>query len=514
MVKLNILDKAIGAVAPGWGAARLHARARMQGIAAATAMYDGAARGARVGFRQVGGTSANTEIWRSLTRLRDVCRDLERNQALAGSCREAWETNAVGAGIIPSVVCDSVRLKKRVQDLVKDHLDTPAIDFEGRNTLYGLQSLMTGTMVRDGEVLVVRYAAPARLRLAVPFQVRVLEADYLDGTKHGPMQNGNIAFEGIEFDSEGRRAAYWLFDEHPGGGISWKLPTSHRVAAADVAHIYRVDRPGQARGIPWGAPVVVTQWDLHDYKDAERVRQKIAACYAAFWLGDAPKNLAQQVSGSEKSLAGTPVETIEPGMIHRLPTGTDIKFTSPPTVTGYRDVVTIGDREISLGYGVPYEIATGDLSNVSFISGRLGLLQFNRRVDKTRWHIVIPHGCGSIARWFLEAAAVPLAGPVKGVRLDWTPPKREMVDPKTEVPASIDAIRGGLSTRSEEQRKLGYDPEEIEAEAAAENERADTLKLRFDSDGRFPKNGGGTAPAPAADDPARLDPVPPAKPAA
>lgn len=507
----NWLDRAIGSVAPAWGAARLASRSRMQGIASVRAMYDGAARGARVGYRQIGGTSANSEIWRSLTRLRDVCRDLERNNSMAGSCRAAWSTNVIGAGIIPAVVCDSVRLKKRVQDLVRDHLDTPAIDFEGRNNLYGLQSLITSTMVRDGEVMVVRYAAPARLRLAVPFQVRVLEADYLDGTKHGPMPNGNVCFEGIEFDSDGRRAAYWLFDEHPGGGISWKYPTSRRVDAADVTHLYRVDRPGQARGVPWGAPVIVTQWDLHDYEDAELVRQKIAACYAAFWIGDAPKNLAQQVSTTDTSMAGTAVETIEPGMIHRLPTGTDIKFTSPPTVTGFKDVVMINHRKIAMGYGVPYEIATGDLSQVSFISGRLGLLQFNRGIDQVRWHIVIPQGCGAIARWFLEAAAVPLAGPVKA-RLDWTPPRREMVDPKSEVPAAIDAIRGGLSTRSEENRKGGYDPEEIESEAATENERADKLKLRFDSDGRFPKNtrGSETLP-PAGEDPSA---APPAKPAA
>jgi capsid protein len=63
-----------------------------------------------------------------------------------------------------------------------------------------------------------------------------------------------------------------------------------------------------------------------------------------------------------------------------------------------------------------------------------------------------------------------------------------MVDPSVEVPAAIDAVRGGLSTRSEENRRLGFDPEEIEREASEENQRVDDLKnVRFDSDGRYPK---------------------------
>jgi lambda family phage portal protein len=495
MPESNLIDRAIGAAFPGWGASRLQARARMEGAQYVRAMYDGATKSSRAGFRGVGGSSANSEIQWTLPRLRDVSRDLVRNNPYAAAAINGIATNVVGDGITPAVVCDNTRQKKRIQDLVKEHLETPLLDFDGRNNLYGLQNLITRTMAESGEALLVRYTPPARLRLPVPMQVRVLEPDYLDSSKYGEQANGNVCFQGIEFEKSGRRVAYWLFDEHPGGGTIWSLPQSRRVPAEDVAHIYRVDRPGQARGVPWAAPVVVTLWDLHDYEGAELLRQKIAACFAVFIKGEPTRTLAGQISATETSAAGSVIETVEPGTINRLPAGTEIEFAAPPTVTGFGEVTRHGARKVACGIGVPYEIVTGDLSQVTFVSGRLGRLQFGANVGQWRWQIVIPHGCATIARWFLEAAAIPLNGPAKA-RLDWSPPPYAMVDPEVETKAAQARIRAGLSTRSEETRSLGFDPEAVEDEFEAENARADDKKLRFDSDGRFPLNGG-ALPAPA-----------------
>lgn len=488
MPELNTLDRAIGYAFPRWGARRVEARARIEGLEYVRAMYDGATKSSRSGFRGIGGTSANAEVLGGLSRLRDASRDLVRNNPYARSCVAGISGNVVGNGITPAVYSDSARTKKRVQDLLKEHLDTPLIDFDGRNNLYGLQDLITRTLVEAGEALVVRYTPPARMRLPVPAQVRVLDPDYLDGSKHGPQANGNVCFDGIEFEKTGRRAAYWLYEEHPGGGMTWSMPGSRRVPAEDVSHVFRVDRPGQARGIPWGAPVILTLWDLHDYEGAELLRQKIAACWAVFITGDSPKTLADKVSTTEKTRAGTPLETVEPGSINRIPNGTAVTFGSPPAAQGFADVTRHSARKVGCGFGCPYEIASGDLSQVTFISGRLGLNRFDRDSGQWRSHIIIPHGCAPIGRWFLEAAMVPLNGPIKA-RIDWTPPPKFLVDPKIEVTAARERIRAGLSTRSEETRSLGFDPEDVELEFAEENERADNLGLRFDSDGRYPMNG-------------------------
>jgi hypothetical protein len=136
---------------------------------------------------------------------------------------------------------------------------------------------------------------------------------------------------------------------------------------------------------------------------------------------------------------------------------------------------------------VPYELLTTDNSDVSFISGRLGLIQFNKSVDHWRWHMLIPHACDGIGKWFLEACAIELGNdaPLK-LRMRHTPPRREMIEPSKEIPAMRDAIRSGLSSLSEELRTLGHDPEVIIAEIAADNEAIDKAGVGLDSDGRRP----------------------------
>jgi len=482
----DLLDRAITSVAPVTGARRAHARAQIHAINAATAAYDGAARSHRMRFHKVESTSANAEISISLERLRNVSRDLRRNNALAANCVTVIGSHVVGTGIVPNIPgIAGKRLKKHLGDLVRRHLETPAIDFDGRHNLYGLQRLVIDTVVESGEALIVRYLPPATLRLPVPLQVRVLDPDYLDTSKDGPTKDGGHCYQGIEVDRNGRRIGYWLYDEHPGGSLNWRLPTSRRVDAKEVIHVYRLDRPGQMRGVPWCAPVIVPMRDLSEYEDAEIVRQKIAACFAVFFTGTPDSNLAQQTANAAKSAAGNPVQVLEPGLMKDLG-NRDVKFATPPTVNGYADFVRSRQRVICSGYGVPYELGTGDLGQVSFISGRLGILQFDRNVGSWRWQMLIPHACDGIGKWFLDAAQIVLGQKVSDLAFDWTPPAREMIEPSKEIPAARDAIRSGLSSRSEELRKRGLDPEAIDAENAADNERADRSKLKFDSDGRFP----------------------------
>lgn len=484
----NFLDRLIAAISPAAGARRIAARAAISGLQ--TAHYDGAAVSWRTRSRRIDGASANVEILQSLTRLRDVSRDLVRNNAYAASAVERLDSNIIGAGIIPSITAANKRTQKAIQALIEDHLDKVAIDYDGRNNWYGLQSLAARTMIEAGEALIVRYLPDPSLHLPVPLQIRVLDPEYLDTTIDGPVADGGVIFQGIEFDHAGRRVAYHIFDAHPGGSIGWRLPQSKRVPVADVVHLYRVHRPGQQRGLPWGSPIVMTVWDLADYEDAELMRQKVAACFAVFLKGASSETLAQQAAG--KTAAGTPVETIEPGMIKRLPLGTEAQFATPPVVTGYDSYTRANQRKVGIGFGVPYEILTGDWSQTSFIAGRAMMIQFNRDIDKYRWHIIIPHLCDTVVgQWFLQAAAIVLGQSLQGVRVKHTPPRKEMIEPTKEIAASRDAIRSGLSSRSNELRELGHDPEAIETEIAEENKRADALRLRFDSDGRNPLKGAG-----------------------
>lgn len=502
----SLLTRLGRAIAPEWTARRLAAQMRVDMVAAsrkaeivrrevrgavdAVAGYDGAARGHRTAGRRIGSTSADREIWTSLTRLRDVHRELVRNNPYAARAVQVIQTNVIGGGIRLSIAKASKLVKDRLGTLIEDHLETTSIDFDGRNTLYGLQALAVRTMVESGECLIVRYRLEASDGLPLPFQIRVLEPDYLvpwiDGSRiAGKVKDGHVVVQGVEYDRKGRRVAYHLYKEHPGSLFSGFSQDWVRVPVEDVIHLYRMDRPGQSRGVPWGAPVIMTLWDASDYEEAELMRQKIAACFAVFWIDNEGRIKLGEDPEAPASDTGMPVDMLEPGMQQRLPPGVDVKFATPPTVQGYEPFIRASQRKVAIGYGVPYEALSGDYSQVNFSSGRMGWLEFQRNIDQWQSLLVIPHLCHGVGRWFLEDAELRVPGASRA-RLKHTEPRREMIDPTKEIPAMRDAIRSGLSSRSTELRRLGEDPEKMDEENRADAERADTLKLLFDSDGRHP----------------------------
>ncbi|TWD54536.1 lambda family phage portal protein [Agrobacterium vitis] len=463
--------------------------------------YDGATRGHRTAGRLIGSTSADREIWTSLSRLRDVHREQVRNNPYAGRAVQVIASNVVGGGVTMAVKHKTKNRQAVLEDLLKRHMLTTKIDFAGRHNLYGLQNLVVRTVVESGECLVVRRRAKASRKLPLAFQVEVLEPDYLvsyanEGVGVANVAAGNTVIQGIEYDADGQRVAYHLYKHHPGSLYRLFGAGTVRVPAEDVIHVYRQDRPGQSRGVPWGAPVIMTLWDLADYEDAELMRQKIAACFAVFWI-DSNGTLKLGSDGKPEAPEYN-ADMLEPGMQQRLPPGTDVKFSTPPTTAGYPDYLRSMIRKIAIGYGVPYEALAGDLSQVNFSSGRMGWLEFQRTITHWQSQMLIPHFCERVAEWFLDAADLVSPGISGGASVSHTEPRREMIDPAKEIPGIRDAIRAGLMSRSSALREMGENPEEVDAEMAADNERADRLGLIYDSDGRKPMNGG--QPAPANDD--------------
>ncbi len=114
--------------------------------------------------------------------------------------------------------------------------------------------------------------------------------------KIGDLPNGGFIVQGVEFDPLGRRRAYWMFPVHPGEVAMFRRAslTSQPVPASSVLHLFDRLRPGQVRGVPWLAPVILKLRDLDEYDDAELVRKKIEACFAAFVTGsDDEETLAE-----------------------------------------------------------------------------------------------------------------------------------------------------------------------------------------------------------------------------
>lgn len=485
------IDNVVGAFSPKAKANRLRYKYVNELL---LRQYEGAAKTRRTEGFKSRGTSANTEIAISLATLRDRSRDLVRNNPYAARGIQAIANNVIGPGIFTQFKVKPDRRQLALNNMWQAWAGTKICDFDGRNTLAGIERIVTRSMVEGGEAIIRLRRVGRQFGIALdgnlievpPIQLQVLEGDHLASNQLiGKLESGNRIIQGIEFDSNNKRVAYHLFQDHPG---SFNIaPVSNnlafRIDAADIAHIYRQDRAGQIRGVPWLAPSMLRLKDFDDYEDAQLVRQKIAACFTAFVHDQ--EGLDDDLTEKDKTELG---EKVEPGMIEFLPPGKEVTFATPPGTEGYEPYTSVVLHAISTGLGVPYAILTGNLTKVNFSSSRMGFIEFGRNIDTWRQDIIMPDLLWPVTNWFLTGVQI-LGVQTSGVVRKFTPPKREMVDPTKEVPALKDSVRSGFTTLSEAIRQSGKDPDQHFEELKRDNETLDKLNLTLDSDARTGQNG-------------------------
>lgn len=491
---MNFIDNIIGYIAPKAGVRRLRARAVMSIMQDQVRRYDVAQRGRRTNGLPKWDGSANNETALDLTALRAASRHMVRNNPYAKKAIQSIVANTVGTGIQPSPTSSYKNRTARVKQLWKKWAETTACDFDGQHNIYGIQRLVMRTVAEGGECIVLRRRSNDKSG-QIPIQLQVLEADFLDQSKdvksftRSGVEGGYIT-QGVEFDKDGKRKGYWLFNKHPGEFGHFE---SRFVDANDVLHIYEVLRPGQVRGVPFGTSAMLRLKDFDDYEDAEVVRQKIAACFAAFVQDADP---ASSIGGSTDE---DMLERLEPGVIEHLPPGKTINFASPPTTQNYDGFSRKILQGIAAGYGITYEALTGDLSNVNFSSGRMGWLEMHRQIEDWQYNMLIPMFCDKAWEWFMDGASLAQSFNAPEMTVSWTPPRRAMIDPVKETNAMNAQVRNGFKSYSEAVRELGYEPDEVIAELKEDMSKIKDAGLVLDCDGSVQlKAAQGTQQAPPA----------------
>lgn len=463
---MNLIDKLVGYVAPMAGVRREAARRALD----MARSYDAAKVGRRTDGWVAGGGSANTEIGPALTRVRNRCRDVVRNNEYAAKALDTLVVNTVGEGIVA---------KMPDQALWDDWCEY--CDADGQLDFNGLIELAQRTRRESGEVIIRFRARMPEDGLAVPLQIQVLEPDHLDGTRNGPLANGNYAIAGVEFNLIGQRVAYWLFPVHPGDVAAYRLQSleSKRVPASEILHYYRKRRPTQVRGMPELAVSLLRLRDLADYEQAELVRKKIESCFVAFVRTDDP---TARLGSETKPTGKAAQEKVAPGMIKYLSNAEGVEFGSPASGGGYGDYTDTQLHAIAAGAGVMYSQMTGNLAKFNFSSYRAGLVEFRQLIKAEQWLALKPMVLAPIARRFQETAR--LAGATsKPVRAAvWTMPRLLWVDPLKDVMAAKEEHRGTTKSISETIRERGDDPEKVFAEIAAERKKLKDLGILTDSD--------------------------------
>lgn len=479
MTGANWIDRAIGWVAPAAGLRRMRYRQALQ-VAMA---YEGASVGRRTENWMSAGGSANADIGQGLVTLRQRSRDLVQNNPHAARVLRVISTDAVGTGIVPRAASDDPRLNDTVDKLWGKWAKRCNADND--TPFYAQQAMLIRALLESGESLFRFRPRRASDGLPVALQLQMLESDQLDLAKTADAQTGYI-IHGVQFNLRGQREGYWLFPVHPGevAGFLRKGWTSKFVPASEVMHCYEPLRPGQVRGVPWFAPVVLKFRDLAEYDEAELVRKKIESCLAAFVTQPEGEDGPGIGSRGTESSTGARTESFRPGMVEYLKQGEDVKIGAPAGTSTFSDYWVQQLHTVAVGVNVMYEQLSGDLSRVNYSSFRGGMMVYRPFIEMLRWNLIVPMLCDPTWQRFTQTAWTEGLIPQPDIPVEWTPPKFQSVDPEKDARATLIDLRSGLTDFPEAVSERGFEPVKRLATIEEWNKRFDAAGVVLDCDPR------------------------------
>lgn len=279
----------------------------------------------------------------------------------------------------------------------------------GTESFAALQRLMIRTVIMDGEFLALRVRGADN---AYGYALQPIDPDLLDETENTTAVSGrNAVVMGVEVNRDGKPVAYHLWDRHPtlSGRVKRVVP------ARDVLHVFKRQRSGQVRGIPWFAPALIT-WKLGDrYTEAELYQSLLAAAQGGFFVNKDGGGFAPSLDAE-----GNPIPLVMeavPGQATALPAGYEFQAWTPTHPTAnYSAFMKVVKRGMARAFGRSYASLTGDLSEVNFSSMRTDRV---REMGQSRMHqndLLIEQFCEPIfADWVTMAI---LSGQLGAVTLD------------------------------------------------------------------------------------------------
>lgn len=485
--RLNLLDRAISSVSPGWALSRLHARRRFENLLGG---YEGARRDSkRWRWSSSREMSADRALLPDLSTLRARSRDLQRNNPLAGGAIKTVRTSVVGSGLYPKAKVDRDFLglsNDQAQALEADFervwrlwADSPECDMTSTQSFVELQDTVLGGTMGDGDCFSVqRYRE--RRGSSLGLKVQLISGPECSTPGFGGTgvnlgsagdsvrtSEGNSIVAGVEKSGEGRPVAYHFQEDAQGllpGSLRWI-----RVRAYDpstgrrrVLHHYEKLEINQTRGQPYLAAVIEPLRGLGQYSDSELQAAVVGAAYTVFvktegGAGAAPIDDEGTDPESERKL--------ESGTVVDLRPGEEIDVANPGRPNeAFDPFVQAVLRQVGTSLELPFEVLIKHFT-ASYSAARAALLEAWKMYRKRRAWLVRSfcqpyyEACliESSARGLVSAPGL-LTGNLEVLQAyfgsEWMGPTPGMLDPQREVGAAIDRIDNDLSTRQREAAEI------------------------------------------------------------
>lgn len=472
----------------------------------ATRRYDGVKRGRLYGDWLASSASANSEIWSSLSTLRNRSRDLCRNNDYARGVIQKLVDNVIYLGIgFQAQVKQSPPAhgscstwgdpKTALPPLNKGGAEGEGIDDRANNLIETvwkewatepmychtagklnfteIQQVVFRSWLESGEVF-VRKVKRSFSNSPVPFALEIIEADQCP-EHHNGTYNGNQIIMGVEIDSWKRPVAYWFYGDHPGELWNKNGRKLERISAAEIIHLHTSDRPNQLRGVPLLHSTILRLKNTGDYEEYEQIAAKAAASIMGLITTPDADLLGEPLQqDNDNSLPAD--EQMQAGILRYLAPGEHLEVLDPkrpnPNVTQFIECQL---RASGTGIGASYEHMSGDYSKTNYSSSRLSLLnsrdrfkvlqvafasKFNRSVYLDWLDMAVISGILNFSDYELH--------PKRYQCVKWQFRGWAWVDPYKEVQATLAALAGGLTTLTKVAAEQGEDFEEMVKAIAAE----------------------------------------------
>jgi lambda family phage portal protein len=329
-------------------------------------------------------------------------------------------------------------------------------DIEGLSDLGGILQRLAWLLFVDGEFF-VHLAADSETG---ELRLRILSPEQVGGVPDQMLDSGGRIIAGVEFDATGRRVAYHI-RENVDVPLMTAL-TTRRIPAEDICHVFEPKFAGQVRGLSGIAAAATTLSEVASLRDALLAKAKTAALF-----GGVIYNPNATDAGPRSSLDDE--LAMEPGGMIKAPPGWSVEFSDPPSMEGAVEFLRSQIRALSSAAGIPYELVSGDLSQVNYSSARLGLLEFRRRMTALQRTLIVARFLQPVWRRYLLleglAGRVPFAAALSS-KADFVFPGWAQIDPLKETNADIRAIDARIKSRVEVISARGRDPETVDAEIA------------------------------------------------
>jgi len=434
--------------------------------------YDAAetTRHNRKHWAKADGADADALIEPRLSTLRNRARYEIRNNSIAKGIVLTYTNEVVGSGPRLLMQTGNAGFDDEIESGFEAWAKNP--DAAGLLDLGAMLRLMVYQLLECGEAIFVSQNGPAAGNVKLKYLM--IEPDRL-ATPLG--MDPEKVRQGIEVDDLGRPLFYYFLKRHPGSaymGSTLGENSCNKIPAARVIHVFRKERPGQTRGVPWLTPSLPLFAQLRRYTLAMIRAAETAANISGVVQTNSPDVMVADVADLDA------IE-MEANSFLTMPAGwgaEQFKAENPTaTYKEFREQI-IGETGRPLN--MPLNVTAANSAGYNFASGRMDRLSFEKEKAVVRdWigGIVIDRILGGFIAEYSNLPASRLYFPIVQYSHAWAWPGAEHVDEAKSATAKKTRLETGDTTYADECAAAGKDWKKVFIQRAKENELAEELGL-------------------------------------